>query len=226
LQTPPLKEEYIDYNIEINTTIGLRTVVAMVLDESYDMGLYAPGVPFVELTVNEPQAEVYVTNGNYGTHNPIKITAIIEAENQWLHDLLELTHHDLPYILEAGENFMITIAPRTNFGSKQDQIHTSVLVESDDNNVVFDIVIDEELVSVNELTAETKLYPNPTTGQFTVEGANVDKVEVYNLVGQKVCEQQGSKVVNIDTTEWNKGIYLVNIIEENGATLTKKLVVK
>jgi len=72
----------------------------------------------------------------------------------------------------------------------------------------------------------TSLYPNPTTGQFTVEGANVAKVEVYNLVGQKVCEQQGSKVVNIDATNWHKGIYLVNIIEENGAMVTKKLVVK
>ena len=80
--------------------------------------------------------------------------------------------------------------------------------------------------AVNEFSAETKLYPNPTTGQFTVEGANVAKVEVYNLVGQKVYEQQGSKVVNINATEWNKGIYLVNIIEQNGAAVIKKLVVK
>jgi len=70
------------------------------------------------------------------------------------------------------------------------------------------------------------IYPNPTTGQFTVEGANVEKVEVYNLVGQKVCEQQGSKIVNIDATSWHKGIYLVNIIEKNGAVITKKLVVR
>ena len=79
--------------------------------------------------------------------------------------------------------------------------------------------------AVNEFTAETKLYPNPTTGQFTVEGANVAKVEVYNLVGQKVYEIEG-QVVNIDAAEWNKGIYLVNIIEQNGAVVTKKLVVK
>ncbi|KWW28861.1 MAG: hypothetical protein AUK64_1472 [bacterium P201] len=51
------------------------------------------------------------------------------------------------------------------------------------------------------------------------------KVEVYNLVGQKVHEAEG-KSVSIDATEWNKGIYLVNIIEENGAVVTKKLVVK
>ena len=89
------------------------------------------------------------------------------------------------------------------------------------------------LCAVYEATEENgedlnhvSFYPNPTTGQFTVEGANVAKVEVYDLVGQKVCEQQGSKVVNINAAEWNKGIYLVNIIEENGVVVTKKLVVK
>ena len=70
-----------------------------------------------------------------------------------------------------------------------------------------------------------KLYPNPTTGQFTVEGANVERVEVYNLVGQKVHVAEGH-VVNIDAANWDKGIYLVNIIEENGAVVTKKLVVR
>ena len=34
------------------------------------------------------------------------------------------------------------------------------------------------------------------------------------------------QVVNIDATDWHKGIYLVNIIEENGAVVTKKLVVR
>ena len=84
----------------------------------------------------------------------------------------------------------------------------------------------ESNVGLAEFSTKLQVYPNPTTGQFTVEGANVAKVEVYNLVGQKVCEQQGSKVVNIDATEWNKGIYLVNIIEQNGAVATKKLVVR
>ena len=221
---PPAKD-YIESIIHINTSIGDRIVRAMINSSLEDLGLFIPGSPWVELTVNEPQAEVYVTNGNYGTHTPIEITAITEGENQWMHDLLELTHHDLPYVLETGENFMITITPRTDFGNKQDQIHTSILVMSDDNDVVFDVVIDEELVSVTELTAEAKLYPNPTTGLFTVEGANVAKVEVYNLVGQKVHEAEG-KSVSIDAAEWNKGIYLVNIIEENGAVVTKKLVVR
>jgi hypothetical protein len=58
-----------------------------------------------------------------------------------------------------------------------------------------------------------------------VEGANMSKVEVYNLMGQKVHEAEGQSV-NIDAAGWNKGIYLVNIVERNGAVVTKKLVVK
>ena len=222
LQYAPLKNDYLAYNIQVTTSLGERTVVAMVLDEAYDMGLYIPGAPVVELTVNEPQAIPYAVNGNYGTHTPIDITAVYE--NSGYGPYLELTHHELPYTLDAGEYFEITVRPATFIG--KGQVFTEIVLESSDETLTWSVSIDEDLLHVTELSAEAKLYPNPTTGQFIVEGANVAKVEVYNLVGQKVCEQQGCKVVNIDATRWNKGIYLINIIEKNGAVTTKKLVVK
>ena len=221
LQYAPLKNEYLAYDIRVTTSLGERTVVAMVLDEAYDMGLYIPGAPTVELTVNEPQAAPYAVNGNYGTHTPIDITAVYEKGEI---SYLELNHHDLPYTLEAGQYFEITMRPATFVG--KGQVFTEVVLESSDETLIWSVSIDDELLNITELSAEAKLYPNPTTGQFTVEGANVAKVEVYNLVGQKVCEQQGSKVVSINATNWNKGIYLVNIIEQNGAVVTKKLVVR
>ena len=221
LQYAPLKDDYLSHNIQVMTSLGERTVVAMVLDEAYDMGLYIPGAPAVELTVSEPQAIPYAVNGNYGTHKPVDITAIYETGDV---SYLELIHHDLPYTLEAGEYFEIIVKPATLVS--KGQVFTEIVLESNDKTLNWGVSIDENLLNVTELSAEAKLYPNPTTGQFTVEGANVAKVEVYNLVGQKVCEQQGCKVVNIDATSWHKGIYLVNIIEENGAVVTEKLVVK
>ena len=104
-------------------------------------------------------------------------------------------------------------------------VSTKVIIESTDGQEQFSITINEDLLSVTELSAETKLYPNPTMGQFTVEGANVAKVEVYNLVGQKVHEAEG-QVIHINADNWNKGIYLVNIMEQNGTVVTKKLVVR
>jgi hypothetical protein len=65
-------------------------------------------------------------------------------------------------------------------------VNTSIEIETDYGIFEIAVHINEDILTVTELTAEAKLYPNPTTGQFTVEGANVAKVEVYNLVGQKV----------------------------------------
>jgi hypothetical protein len=69
------------------------------------------------------------------------------------------------------------------------------------------------------------IYPNPTDGNFTVAGADMTRVEVYNLVGQKVYEAQG-KTVTVDASNWNKGIYMINIIDQNGSIKTQKLMVK
>ena len=188
------------------------------------MGLYIPGAPVVELTVNEPQAIPYVVNGNYGTGAPIVITDIYEVENPLGISYLEITpEHELPYTLSGGESFRFTVRP--NAQTAKGQITTFVFVESSDGRLEFAVTVDETLVSVTEISAETKLYPNPTSGQFIVENVNVAKVEVYNLVGQKVYEAEG-KEIGIDAVNWNKGIYLVNIINQNGAVETRKLVVK
>ena len=134
-----------------------------------------------------------------------------------------MNQYALPYTLGAGDYFTLHFYANSQ---AKGYVETTVIVESSDGQREFRITVNNELFSVTEISAEAKLYPNPTTGQFTVEGAKVSKVEVFNIVGQKVCEQQGSKVFNIDATEWNKGIYLVNIIEKNGAVTTKKLVVR
>ena len=128
----------------------------------------------------------------------------------------------MPYTLEPAEYFTIMFYANSQ---AKGSVETSVIVESSDGQRKFVLTIDDELLNVNEISSKAKLYPNPTTGQFTVEGANVAKVEVFNLVGQKVHQAEG-QVINIDAAEWHKGIYLVNIIEQNGAVVTKKLVVK
>ncbi len=79
--------------------------------------------------------------------------------------------------------------------------------------------------AVDEAAIATAIYPNPTCGNFTIEGADMARVEVYNLVGQKVYEAQG-KTVTVDASNWNKGVYMINIIDQNGSSKTQKLMVK
>ena len=195
--------------------------MGMVLNTALDSGFVIVGAPVVEF--NDPDSspqQVNMQNRFFGSQIPVKVLSVTENETNYLHFEPQSA---LPHLVEPADYFYVDVS--VNALSKG-YVNTTFTVHTDQNDCTYSVAINEDLLSVTELTAEAKLYPNPTTGQFTVEGANVAKVEVYNLVGQKVYEQQGSKVVNIDATEWNKGIYLVNIIEQNGAIVTKKLVVR
>ena len=220
-QSAPGKDTYIPYEILVQTTLGDRIVMGMVLNTSLDSGFMIVGAPVVEF--NDPGSspqQVYMQNRFFGSQIPVKVLSVTENGTDYLS--FE-PHGTLPYTVGPADYFYLDVYVNAMV---KGYVVTSFTVHTDQNDCTYSVAIDEGLLSVNELAAEAKLYPNPTTGQFTVEGANVKKVEVYNLVGQKICEQQGSKVVNIDATDWHKGIYLVNIIEQNGAVVAKKLVVK
>ena len=217
-QSAPGKDTYIPYEILVQTSLGDRIVVGMVLNTSLDSGLVIVGSPY-QYVEDENGAEGVLQNRNFGSQTPIEIQAIFEDGTNYLNIVPQ---HSLPFTLQPADYFSIMFYVNAQ---AKGTIESTVIVKSDDGQREFVVVVNDELLSVNELSAEAKLYPNPTTGQFTVEGANVTKVEVYNLVGQKVHEAEG-KSVSIDAAEWNKGIYLVNIVEENGAVVTKKLVVK
>ena len=190
-----------------------------------DEGLVITSSAMLEVTEENPQAEAAFINGNYSSMAPIEVTDIFEVENPLGEAYLVINpEHELPYSLGAEETFHFTLNPNVQAG--KGTITTFVFVESSDKRLEFMVTIDENVfVSVTEISAETKLYPNPTNGNFTVEGANVAKVEVYNLVGQMIYAEQG-QMININANDWNKGIYLVNITMQNGAVETKKLVVK
>ena len=96
---------------------------------------------------------------------------------------------------------------------------TSVKMIKDVNFVDHTAVAEDKVNAFN-------IYPNPTTGNFAVVGNDIAKVEVYNLLGQMVFAQQGNEIVYINATNWNKGIYLVNVTNQKGAVETTKLVVK
>jgi agmatine/peptidylarginine deiminase len=219
-QSAPGKDTYIPYEILVQTTLGDRIVMGMVLNTALDSGFVIVGAPVVEF--NDPDSspqQVNMQNRFFGSQIPVKVLSVTENETSYLHFEPQGT---LPYVVEPADYFYLDVY--VNALSKG-YVSTTFTVHTDQNDCTYGVAINEDILTVTELSAETKLYPNPTTGLFTVEGANVAKVEVYNLVGQKVHEANGQSV-SIDADNWNKGIYLVNIIEQNGVVVAKKLVVK
>lgn len=192
-----------------------------------DQGLVTLDSPNVFLDEQNPNAELSVTNANYASNTPIDIVSINEAPNATGIPYLVIEAEDLPFSLGAGETYNFTI--RANERGTLDNVSTVLTVESSAGAVEFLIEITQSLINVTELSAKTMVYPNPTSGQFFVKGANIAKVEVYNLVGQKVFETENGELTTencINASNWNKGLYLVTITNKEGLVETMKLVVK
>ncbi len=209
-------DDYVSSLIKVQTSIGEKHVIAMISKQGMVNLVYQN-----EMYFDDPTLVIESSFFNKSVFVPtIRVMSITEKDTDYLN--IE-TNPTPPFDLEfEGEEAFLSVSLK-DFA--KGYVNTSIEIETDYGVFEIAVHINEDILTVTELTAEAKLYPNPTTGQFTVEGANVAKVEVYNLVGQKVHEAEG-KSVSIDAAEWNKGIYLVNIIGQNGAVATKKLVVK
>lgn len=69
------------------------------------------------------------------------------------------------------------------------------------------------------------VYPNPTSGMIRVEAENIQNVSIYNILGEKVFENE----VSGDTFEYNlssqkAGIYIIKVSLGDGTELYERIV--
>ena len=86
----------------------------------------------------------------------------------------------------------------------------------------------EEIIHLTNLSVKeqsllnAQLYPNPTTGQLTVEMEGLTEVEVYNLVGQCLLRQVVSEgTAIIDMSALQNGVYMVKVSANSGSVMQK-----
>lgn len=91
----------------------------------------------------------------------------------------------------------------------------------------YNIVYCEQTQDIHKNDAGTSvaIFPNPTSVRFTVKSQGIVQVEVYDMVGRRIAEQQGEDV-GFDVSGWNKGIYLVRVVDRNGVVAARKLMVR
>lgn len=68
--------------------------------------------------------------------------------------------------------------------------------------------------------------PNPTSGNFEINGKNITHVTVYDVLGKQVIDANyGSlNTVKVDLGALNNGVYMVKVTNNAGATSTIKVV--
>ncbi|MCP4439347.1 MAG: S8 family serine peptidase [Aureispira sp.] len=120
------------------------------------------------------------------------------AASDWRTDTVDLT----PYLL--GNDMMIRFVAVNDYGNN---------LYIDNINVTKAVITDVETIAKIE---GIKVYPNPTTGLFTIElPQNIEKstVRIFNTAGQIVYNQQNVKdqLIDVDLKQFVGGVYFVQI---------------
>lgn len=98
------------------------------------------------------------------------------------------------------------------------------------NNDV-EIFCDPDFVSTNETSfPETSLsvFPNPTSGSinfdFPATSGEIEKAEIFNLLGQKVFSKIKPDGNDLDVSEVPPGTYFLTLFEKNGKRISTKFI--
>ena len=121
----------------------------------------------------------------------------------------------------------------THFGADDIQLNDSkagrINIFSNDPDTEL-IVINVQVnftVSVNENNAiDIQLYPNPANEYVNVTSKNIIKVEIYNLLAQKIFEEKcNDSHITIPTNNFKAGTYIIKIFTEKGSA-SKKVIIQ
>ena len=84
------------------------------------------------------------------------------------------------------------------------------------------------ITNVEEVTEQkvTVLYPNPTTGSFTIELVEESNISIYNMLGQQIMQLgKVSGLQHFDMGNAPKGLYFIQI-QNGNQTEVKKIIVE
>ena len=87
------------------------------------------------------------------------------------------------------------------------------------------MVSDYYVVDVAEENVVNSIYPNPSEGMFNISGENIESIEVYDITGKLVMQQQvNANNTTIDLTNKAKGVYTLKSYNGNNVSVSKLIV--
>jgi hypothetical protein len=122
-------------------------------------------------------------------------------------NLAEDDHEDVYYRLTA---FYLA-----DNGETCESDYATTLNNPEQNYVAIDLTSTEELLEFS-----FQLYPNPTNGSITIELEGMQKVMVYNALGQVVFSKETNvDMLQLDLSSFENGLYWVKVMAQNGTAV-------
>ncbi len=70
--------------------------------------------------------------------------------------------------------------------------------------------------------APVKVYPNPSNGVYHIEGQGINKIEVYDGLGQLIHSEEGcNDFMLLDLRNRANGVYVLRVVAKDGVTINR-----
>lgn len=85
----------------------------------------------------------------------------------------------------------------------------------------------ETLTGIEDIIASTKMYPNPANTQLNIEGNEINRISVFDMMGRIVEDKNFNNVSScvFETSKYQRGIYLFNVEFADGRKLSQRVVI-
>ncbi len=164
---------------------------------------------FVELnwvTTSEINNNYFEIQRSKNAKDFITIDIIDGAGNS--NKIIEYQHYD--YDIQESESYYYRLK-QVDFDGKYEY---SKIISIEDHSTLNDDLL---------------VYPNPSTGKFTIIGSDIQEVEVLTVTGEIIKRskfQDKNTVNNIDLSAYSKGVYILKITSaEPGQSITNKIII-
>lgn len=190
------------------------------------------GIGFAELLHSYDKPDITIANSsildlstpliwqlnNPDDGNPLKYNLEYSTDNQTF----------LPIAFQLTDTFFFwNTCPLADSDTCKIKL-TAYSIDSTIINSTISTFIINNNTRINEIESRKfiKIYPNPSNGQLTIEGENIQKIEVADLLGNIIFSSINNNTKNIiNLKNESKGIYFIKI-SSGKETIVKKLILE
>ncbi|MCE9539264.1 MAG: T9SS type A sorting domain-containing protein [Bacteroidetes bacterium] len=198
----------------------------LIQNKSYDFPLYAPnsqsGNHFSEQSGN------YINAGfNVGSTTTSTGNVVVKDGTAVVYTAANKITLKPGFKAESGSYFhaLIDYCPNAHRSTNNIDTTNSMNDIDDDINILF---LTENKIKNNGIS----IIPNPNSGSFTItitkndKAISIKEIKVFDIVGKVIWETGASSnnVVNVDISDFSKGVYYLRVTNELGEVEIKKLV--
>lgn len=218
-----------DSTVTLNLTIH-QPVQAIDVQTACNAFTWIDGITYTQN--NNSATYTYEGGSSFGCDSIVTLNLSIYTIN----NEVQLINNTLTALQQAGvsyqwvdcDNNNLPIADATSSTYTPSESGNFAVTLSNENCTTTSLCTEVTIISVNEVSANTRfsIYPNPTSGIFTLEYNEPAMLEILDLTG-RVVESFIHKGVQsqIDLKNQTSGIYFIRIVTQH-QTLTKRLVIQ